>query len=71
MASFYQCKHCEALITSGSSPNTSGCPKSSFHNWTKIGDIGGTNYLCKNCGALVQTSSSPNTSNCPNSSFHS
>lgn len=71
MASFYQCKHCEALITSGNTPNAAGCPKSTFHLWTKIGNVGGSNYLCKHCGVLVQTNNTPNATGCPKSTFHS
>jgi DNA-directed RNA polymerase subunit RPC12/RpoP len=68
--SWYQCKHCEALIKKDSSPSSSGCPKSSFHSWTKLADVGDTNYQCKKCGATIQAKSSPSSSNCPQASFH-
>jgi len=67
---WYQCKKCEALIKKDSSPSNSGCPKGSFHDWHKLGEIGDINFQCKKCGALIQAKSSPSNSGCPASSFH-
>ena len=69
--SWYQCKHCETLIKKDSSPNNSGCSKSSYHSWTKLAEIGDINYNCKHCGATVQAKSTPSNSGCPSSSYHS
>lgn len=68
---WFQCKNCTTTIKKDSSPSTSNCSKSSFHSWTKLGELGDINYNCKHCGTTVQTKSSPSTSGCPSSSFHS
>ena len=67
---WYNCKNCGTAIKKDSTPSSSGCSKSSFHNWYKLGEVGDTNYSCKNCGLMVQTKSTPSTSGCTNSSFH-
>ena len=67
----FLCKNCGTLIQANSQPTTSGCPKSTFHNWTNLGDVGDKNYQCKNCGILVKANSQPTTSGCPKSTFHS
>lgn len=67
---WYQCKKCETLIKQDSTPKNGGCPKGSFHDWHKLGEVGTKNYLCKKCGASIQTDSSPKTGGCPSGSFH-
>lgn len=68
--SWYQCKKCAAAIKKDGSPNTSGCSKASYHTWTKLGEVGDTNYSCKKCGTTIQTKSTPQTSGCPEASYH-
>lgn len=68
---WYQCKKCGTAIKKDSGPNTNGCPKAPLHSWTKLGELGDTNYICKKCGITIQTRSGPNTNGCPNASLHS
>lgn len=67
---WYQCKKCETLIKQDASPKSAGCPKGSFHDWNKLGELGTKNYLCKKCGTNIQTDSTPKSAGCPNGSFH-
>lgn len=67
----YFCKHCSTLVQKDSTPTTSGCPGSTFHSWTNLGDVGLITYLCKNCGTKVMAKSQPTTSGCSKSTFHS
>jgi len=67
---WYQCKKCTTLIKQDSTPKNSGCPKASFHDWKKLGELGDKNYLCKKCGTSIQTKSTPANSGCPEASFH-
>ena len=41
----YFCKLCSTLVQKDSSPNTSGCPSGSHHNWRDLGEIGPEVYL--------------------------
>jgi hypothetical protein len=68
---FFQCKNCGIAIKKDSTPSTSGCSVKTFHTWSKLGDVGDTNYSCKKCGTAVQTKSTPSTSGCPQATFHS
>jgi len=68
---WYQCKNCRTLIKKESSPNTSFCPASSYHDWKRLAEVGDITYQCKNCGASIRAKSSPSTSFCPNASYHS
>jgi len=67
---WYQCKKCETLIKKDSTPNYSGCPKGSNHDWNKLGEIGDTNYQCKKCGITIQAKANPSYSGCPKGSNH-
>jgi rubredoxin len=66
----YQCKKCGTLLQANSPPSSSGCPKSSLHQWTNLGDTGDKNYQCKKCGTLLQANSPPPSSGCPQASLH-
>ena len=68
---WFQCKNCGITIKKDSTPNSSGCSVKTFHNWTRLGEMGETNYSCKKCGTVVQTKSTPSSSGCPNATFHS
>jgi rubrerythrin len=69
--SWYQCKNCGTAIKKDSSPSNSGCSAKTFHSWTKLAEVGDTNYSCKKCGTTIQAKSSPSNSGCPSSTFHS
>lgn len=69
--SWYQCKNCGTAIKKDSTPSSSGCSAKTFHSWTKLGEIGNTNYSCKKCATTVQTKSTPSSSGCPSATFHS
>ncbi len=66
----WQCKKCAITIGKDSQPNTSNCPKDTFHQWQRLGEIGPTNYLCDKCSTKVQTKTQPDTSGCPAGAFH-
>lgn len=66
----YQCKDCAVVVKSNSEPSSRNCPKSSFHHWQNLGEIGNKNYQCKDCGTLVQTKNEPSSRGCPKASFH-
>ena len=68
---WYQCKNCAMAIKKDSTPSTSGCSVKSSHTWSRLGEVGDTNYSCKKCGTLVQTKSTPSTLGCPQASSHS
>jgi DNA-directed RNA polymerase subunit RPC12/RpoP len=63
--SWYQCRKCSATLKKDSSPNSSGCPEGSNHDWRRLAEVGDTNYQCKRCGTLIQTKSTPSSSGCP------
>ena len=67
---WYQCKKCGTVIKAKSTPSTSGCSKATFHQWTRLAEVGDINYSCKKCGTVVQAKSTPSTSGCPNATFH-
>jgi RNA polymerase subunit RPABC4/transcription elongation factor Spt4 len=67
---WYCCKNCGQAIKKDSSPSSSGCSKSSSHDWYELGEVGDKNYSCKNCGLMIQTKSSPSSSGCSKSSSH-
>lgn len=68
--SWYQCKKCRTTIKKDSTPSSSGCSATTFHQWTKLAEIGDTNYSCKKCGTVIQAKTTPSSSNCPNATFH-
>ncbi len=67
----YQCSKCGTVIQAESTPNSSHCPKSSSHNWYKLGEVGDKNYQCGKCGTTIKSVYTPSSSGCPNSSSHS
>ena len=68
---FFQCKNCGIAIKKDSTPSTSGCSAKTYHSWSKLGDVGDTNYSYKKCGTVVQTKSTPSTTGCPQATYHS
>lgn len=62
---WFQCKNCAITIKKDSTHRASGCSTKTYHNWSKLGDLGDTNYSFKKCGTVVQTKSIPSTSGCP------
>lgn len=68
---FFQCKNCGIAIKKDSTPSSSGCSVKSSHSWSRLGEVGDTNYSCRKCGTVVQTKSTPSTSGCPQASSHS
>lgn len=67
---FYQCKNCGVAIKKDATPCSSGCSVKTYHSWSKLGEVGESNYSCKKCGTVVQTKSTPSTSGCPQATFH-
>ncbi|WP_374549407.1 hypothetical protein [Flavobacterium sp.] len=68
---WYQCKNCETTVKKDSTPSSLGCSVKSTHSWTKLAEVGDTNYSCKKCGTTIQAKSSPSSLGCPSSSTHS
>lgn len=68
--SWYQCKKCGTTIKKDSTPSSSGCSAATFHQWTKLAEVGDTNYSCKKCGTVIQAKSTPSSSGCPSATFH-
>lgn len=68
---YYQCKNCAITIKKDATPSASGCSVKTFHSWTKLGDVGDTNYSCRKGGTVVETKSTPSTSGCPQATSHS
>lgn len=68
---WFQCKNCAISIKKDSTPSTFGCSVKTFHSWSKLGDVGDTNYSCKKCGTVVQTKSTPSTYGCLQANLYS
>ena len=67
---WYQCKNCAITIKKDSTPSISGSSVKTYHSWSKLGEVGYTNYSCKKCGTVVQTKSTPSTSMCPQAPYY-
>ena len=69
--SWYLCKKCSTLIKKDATPSVVNCPGSGHHTWTKLAEVGDTNYQCKKCSATIQAKSTPSVVDCPDGGHHS
>lgn len=63
---WYMCKNCGKTVRQSSTPNYVGCQSNhKFHEWTKLAEVGETNYQCRNCGTDINAKSTPSYVGCP------